>query len=53
MVSVIIANRLFPECIRAAVCSHPFHCRFDGEIKMHIIFHYSDLFGNHRGIFLD
>lgn len=36
-VSVILANRLFPRCIKAAVVSHLFHCQFEGEIKMHNI----------------
>lgn len=51
MVSVILANRLFHQCIKAAVLSHVFHCQFEGEIKMYTILPYSDLFGNHRGIF--
>lgn len=51
MVSVILANRLFHQCIIAAVLSHLFHCQFEGEIEMRNILPYSDLFGNHGGIF--
>lgn len=43
MVSVILANRLFHQWIRAAALSHLFHCQFVGEMKMYNILPYSDL----------
>lgn len=51
MVLVVLANKLFRQCIKAAVLSHLFHCQFEGETKMHNILPYLDLFSNHRGIF--
>lgn len=37
MVSVILANRLFYQCIKAVVLSNLLHCQFEGELKMHFL----------------